>query len=120
MPSYAEALAMRDLDSLGLVSPRRYAHRWDPREDEDIDPVDHGWIGEDQDGVWLAVHPDAALMSHPELWGPISLWRSGVQALSRSDAENMSAIEVEAHRVLTSASERDGYRRAKESIHGEG
>ena len=38
--------------------------RWDPLQASQSERVDLGWIGEDERGVWLALHPETALINH--------------------------------------------------------
>lgn len=73
-----------------------YARRWDPRPElTPLDAVDLGWIGEDAQGVWTTVHPQAALLAHPELFGPVSEFQAGLQEITPDDWQTKSAFEFE-------------------------
>ena len=88
-----------------MLSP--YAQRWDPREDfRPDDATDLGWIGEDEKGVWICRHPQAALLEEPDLWPEYMRWSAGVQELSADDYERLSAFDYEVRLTLVSAANR--------------
>lgn len=80
---------------------RSFAKRWDPRPG--AAPVDLGWIGEDSDGVWTTLHPDAALLDHPELWGVVAEFNAGMQEMTAEDQRTKSAFEFQAKLTMVAA-----------------
>lgn len=59
----------------GLLGPaeKEFAHRWDKRKS--ADDCDFDWVGEDCNGIWLCVHPEAAFYTDEQLWGVVNEWR---------------------------------------------
>ena len=72
-----------------MASP--YAARWD-RPGYDGQVEDYGWIGSDASGVWLAVHPETALIEHPDVADIYERCRAGPE-MTRSDLDALSAWE---------------------------
>lgn len=69
-----------------------YAVRFDKRPDYQ-EPTDLGWIGEDENGVWLKVHPQVAFLEFPELWNPVASYMCGAQELKQEDVATLSAFD---------------------------
>lgn len=95
------------------------ALQWDQREDyHPADQVDLGWCGENQDGVWLTIHPDAALYQRPHLWPTIAEWRRGHRELTEHDYQTKSAHDHMAKLVMVCANRREEIRRIKAGQNG--
>lgn len=88
------------------------APRWDKRPA--VDPVDLGDIGEDQGGVWVAVHPLTLLSESPNLWGPFCRWRHGIRDLTLSDLRSLTAFDARCHVTMLAASTRAMKRPSRE------
>ena len=62
---------MQITGQLGVVDgggrAQSIAARWDPPAEGQARSLDFGWIGEDAGGVWLAQHPETALLDHPDI-----------------------------------------------------
>ncbi len=66
----------------GVIEPAPgvLARRWDRRPDfRPGEEADHGWIGEDEEGVWLRRHPESVLAEDPELQAVFGQWRFTAQ-----------------------------------------
>lgn len=100
--------------------PSPYAQRWDPREDYRPDQaIDLGWIGEDEKGVWICRHPQAALLEAPGLWAEFARWSAGVQEISPHDYAQLSAYEYEVRLTLVAAGNRKQRRAMKPEGQGD-
>lgn len=89
-----------------MASP--YAGRWDPQEQREGGPVpalDLGWIGEDAGGVWLTLHPEAALLGQPDLWDIYGEARV-MPEIAPGDQERLSAFEFDCKLAFVSAHQR--------------
>lgn len=113
-PSLGRELALLELeDGDGLLEPgERWVDRWDPREDL-VDEVDLGWMGEDREGIWLARHPDAALVEDEALWWVVAEWQLGHRELSAEDRATLSNWQVEALITMASADAREQRRQMR-------
>lgn len=69
-----------------------FAARWDPRPKGEAPDFDAGWIGEDTGGVWLAVHPETALLDLPDVAAVYEHVRLHPE-LTAADRDTMSAGE---------------------------
>ncbi|MEQ8278326.1 MAG: hypothetical protein RMA76_38140 [Deltaproteobacteria bacterium] len=100
-------------------APMPLADRWDGIEHEDEEArksfkrVDHDWIGEDADGVWIRRHPEAALLERPHLWAPVFAYGAGQIELTPEDYETLSAFEYDAKLILLAAFRRQEKRELK-------
>ena len=114
MPSLGRELALLELeDGDGLLEPgERWVDRWDPRDDLQ-DEVDLGWMGEDREGIWLARHPDAALVEDEALWWVVAEWQLGHRELSAEDRSGLSNWQVEALVTMGSADAREQRRQLR-------
>lgn len=92
---------------MGKGAKASYPARWDPLTAGDRAGDD--WIGEDAKGVWMTMHPEAALAARPHLWLPVSRFRCGVTEVSREDWESMSSVHYDAHLTLVAARSRALY-----------
>lgn len=87
---------------LAQAMPSPFSTRWDARGPEAL-VCDFDWIGEDADGIWLRVDPSAALSQLPALWPIVDqVSVGGLEEMSRSDWESLSAYHHAAKRVLVS------------------
>lgn len=100
--------------------------RWDRREDfepeedeEGDDRNDCGWIGEDDQGVWVRLNPMAALAQDELLWDLWTEWRFGLRDLVREDFDRLSNFEIEAWAAMRSADAREQFREVKKARNGE-
>lgn len=83
----------------GQPMPSSFTDRWDKRPGRP--EADYGWIGEDpHEGVWIAQHPDSALLRYPGLWPVIAEFRSGLREITQFDWENKSAFHFDAKLTL--------------------
>ena len=81
-----------------------FADTWDP---DGGDEVDYGWIGEDARGVWLKVHPIAALSRFPELASVANEVRArGLESMPSDAFERMSAWQWLAYSACVQAVQR--------------
>ena len=84
----------------------------DPRKFQG-DPIDCGWIGETDSGIWLKRHPEAALAEMPSLWWASQRWSLGQHEITRKDFDSLSGHEMEQLATLNQAHAREMNRRAK-------
>lgn len=105
-------------DELGHLRPMQapFAARWDPMGER----FDFEWIGEDEGGVWIRLHPDRALQRYPGLWMAVERFRAGIRDITRADWECLSSYEFEAHVALVSAYRRQESRIMKRVMNREG
>lgn len=77
--------------------------------------MDCGWIGEDQNGVWVKRDPHVALLDFPHLWPIVSEWTAGLRELTPEDARTKSAYEYTAklHMVVAQARKDENNRGTK-------
>ncbi len=93
--------------------------RWDPRPKDFEEAIggddlnDCGWIGEDRDGVWITLHPFAALLNDELLWDSWVEWRFGQREITAEDFATKSNFELEARSAMIAADNRAQLRRAK-------
>lgn len=96
-----------------------FAPRWDKRDDyHPTEAVDAGWIGEDDEGVWMSRHPEAALSQHPHLFPVVAEWRRGNRELTERDYLTKSARDHLAKLVMVCASRREEVRRMRKPNNG--
>lgn len=114
VPSLGRELGLLELeDGDGLLEPgERWVDRWDPREDL-VDEVDLGWMGEDREGIWMARHPEAALVEEEALWWPVHEWQLGHREVGAEDRETLSNWQVEALLTMMSADAREQRRQMR-------
>lgn len=116
IPSLSEELPWIDFadDDDWLAEPTAKAREEgiDKREFRG-DPSDFGWIGEDDNGIWLKRHPEAALTEHPELWWVVHRWSLGQHEVTREDTEGLSNHEMEQLATMASAHGRELKRRTE-------
>lgn len=68
--------------------------RWDPREGFKGD-INHGWIGEREDGLWIAIHPEIAALSDPLVHAVATRFRScSDREIQFSDYDRLSNFEL--------------------------
>ena len=96
-PDQAHELGL--LPEQDTASP--YAARWDKRDGASV--VDLGWIGEDEEGVWIRRHPLVELTRPPDLWGVVSEYRHGLWRITRRDYDRRSNFELDAKLPLARA-----------------
>ena len=77
------------------------------------DPIDCGWIGETDGGIWLKRHPEAALTEMPALWAMHHRWQLGLHDVTREDLETLSNHETEQLAAMASAHAREQKRRMR-------
>lgn len=101
--------------------------QWDRRDDfepdideEGNDRNDCGWIGEDEQGVWVRLNPLAALTQDELLWDLWTEWRFGLRDLVREDFDRLSNFEIEAWAAMRSADAREQLREVKRNRDGGG
>ena len=66
--------------------------RWDPLPASQSERVDLGWIGEDARGVWLALHPETALINHLDVADLYERQRQHPE-ITAADRDTLSAWE---------------------------
>ncbi len=84
--------------------PSPFASRWDRMEG--AKGQDYGWIGEDTQGVWIAVHPQAAFLDQPDLWDVVNAFHMGQRELTEHDWETLSSVHYQAKMALLAAHNR--------------
>lgn len=89
-----------------------FALRWDKRAH--AEHVDYGFIGEDDDGIWMTLHPDSALLRYPELWDVVMEFRSGFRELTERDLHEKSSFEFTAKEVMSAAYRRSLMKKDKD------
>lgn len=99
------------LEFFGAYEPMTdsFAVRFDPRRISG--KLDYDWIGEDSEGIWVAVHPEIALIKEDELYDSVISWRCGQNQLNEQDADCLSnfefAIKTEMFAAMTRKIQRE-------------
>jgi hypothetical protein len=84
--------------------PEPMAERYDPRPGfRPLDYQDLGDVGEDEKGVWTAVHPLALLLAEPKLWDTVARWNAGQREMAATDYRDLSAFELRAKTAMVAA-----------------
>lgn len=84
--------------------PEPMAERYDRRSSfRASDYQDLGDVGEDEKGVWTAVHPLALLLAEPQLWDTVARWNAGQREMSTADYTELSAFELRAKTAMVAA-----------------
>ena len=98
VPDYLSGLTV---DPGSVLFDRELAPRWDKVGIPE--PLDYGWIGEDAEGVWVAIHPTRALLEHEDLWGVWADYQAGHTHLTLDEARQLTMWELECRQVLAAA-----------------
>lgn len=99
---------MRETGQLHEPMSSPFVPRWDPQpraEGRTPRVLDYGHIGEDVDGVWLKVHPVAALLEEPALWDVYAEART-LPEVTPADRERLSAFEFDCKVTFVAAHQR--------------
>ena len=94
----------------GVIEPAssRFARRWDRRPDFEPDEVvDLGHIGEDDQGIWLRLHPETLIIQDKQLQAVLGAWRFTYERkLTLTEQKNSSNWFLTAWAALSGAANR--------------